>query len=225
MDDLRKQYQRERKRARDRLYRARQKGYSFYAKDLPEIPSVITEEDIEILKDISEGVLESIKTDKELEEYDDATIAKDLAEMIAPPSATADYSIFDTLLSKITDLENRIRQSNFLGARDGYVVIGKTALPRDTDADKADIISNWENILDEVRDSPQAASDLYWHLVENEDVIAEIIYDLETITYMEAQYTINIYALESLINYQAPNIESTMVESIYDIDDYDDYEE
>ena len=189
MDDLRKEYQRERKRARDRLYRARQKGYEYYARDLPEIPSVVTEADIEMLKDISQGVIESIKSEKELEAYDDATIAKDLAEMIAPPSATADYSIFDALLAKITDLENKIRGANFLGSRDGYVVIGKTALPRDTDSDKADIINNWENILDEARDSPQAASDLYWHLVENEDVISEIIYDLETITYKAGRNT------------------------------------
>lgn len=225
MADLLNEYRRERKRARDRLYRARKKyGVSIYAKDLPEIPVEITQEDIADLIDISKGVLEAQETAEELEEFEEEQLSQDFDEMFAPDDEVASVSYFDMVIQKINDLEYRLRRSNFLGSKKGYAMSGKTAILVDTDSDKDDIIENWKNILDQATNTEAGARDLYNHLVENEEQIAEILNDMETVTYMLDQYNLNIYALETLLNYNSPNFGVYNLPSYYDTYD-EEYEE
>lgn len=170
MADLLNEYRRERKRARDRLYRARKEyGGEFYAEDLPPIPENPTQADIDLLEELSKGYFEAQKTDFELEDED----------QYAEDDEVADMSLMETLDILVTEVLDKVQSTVFLEKTGGYASAGRGRkshmVPVDTDADKASIITKWRNYFDEQSQTIEGMENLYNRINNNFGYISELL--------------------------------------------------
>ena len=194
MDELLQEYREERKRARDRLYEARQLGANVWSFDLPDIPKTITQEDIDELREISKEILKQARDE-----------AREDNEKYADDDDTAKVSILDELNTLITNLFQLVQGTEFLRKTNGVLITGNggkgNVIYQDTDSDKADIINYWNDFFDEHTKTEEDARRLYIAINSKMGEISMLLNLIEFADYKVAEYRQHTAKLIDIFNY------------------------
>lgn len=170
------EYRKERKRARNRIYKARKAGLDVSALDLPPIPDNPTQADIDLLKEISEEIYRQSRED---------------GDKYANEEDTIDINLLDLVNEAMNKAIRLVQGTDFLGSRKGYAITGSgkgNAQLQDTESDKFDIITYWNNLLDSYTQNNKDARRLLYKINEKEDELSTLLNEIETYTYKLNDY-------------------------------------
>ena len=173
---LLREYRKERKRARNRIYKARKAGLDVSSLDLPPIPENPTQADIDLLKEISQEIYRQSRED---------------ADKYANEEETIDINLLDLVNEAMDKAIRLVQGTEFLGSRKGYAMTGSgkdNAILQDTESDKFDIITYWNNLMDEYTQNNRDARRLLYKIKEKEDELSTLLNDIETVVYKLNDY-------------------------------------
>lgn len=177
-EDLREEYRRARKRARDRLYSARKAGVTgAYAEDLPPIPENPTREDIEELENIGREEIEEEYGDiwHTEEDEEDYRYGDDYAD----EDEAAEYDIIQEITDRLLELYNKIASTEFLGSNKGMVILGergnRPVVYHDADTDKFEALNILNDMIDSYTQDATSAKEYYSHISYYQGYISELL--------------------------------------------------